>query len=98
MPGTGALLLLVFASLVVVLLLVFLQLTRLGFLIRSTIPDRPRRRMFIASVSFLITFILVIIFKNSFNIMTFVSAFFLLVIAAANMVVLASCIRRGISC
>src|ERR1700684_2057202 len=57
MPGTGALLLLVFASLVVVLLLVLLQLTRLGFLIRSTIPDRPRRRMFIASVSFLITFI-----------------------------------------
>ncbi len=48
---------LVFASLVVVLLLVLLQLTRLGFLIRTTIPDRPRRRMFIASVSFLITFI-----------------------------------------
>ncbi|MGA7108824.1 MAG: hypothetical protein WBV28_03115 [Terracidiphilus sp.] len=57
MPGTGALLLLVFASLVVVLLLVLLQLTRLGFIIRSTIPDRPRRRMFIASVSFLITFL-----------------------------------------
>jgi hypothetical protein len=57
MPGTGALLLLVFASLVVVLLLVLLQLTRLGYLIRTTIPDRPRRRMFIASVSFLITFI-----------------------------------------
>ncbi len=46
-----------FASMVVVVLLVLLQLTRLGFLIRSTIPDRPRRRMFIASVSFLITFI-----------------------------------------
>jgi len=57
MPGTGALLLLVFASMVVVVLLVLLQLTRLGFLIRSTIPDRPRRRMFIASVSFLITFV-----------------------------------------
>lgn len=57
MPGTGALLLLVFASMVVVVLLVLLQLTRLGFLIRSTIPDRPRRRMFIASVSFLITFL-----------------------------------------
>ena len=57
MPGTGALLLLVFASLVVVLLLVLLQLTRLGFLIRSAIPDRPRRRMFIASVSFFITFV-----------------------------------------
>ena len=57
MPGTGALLLLVFASAVVVLLLVLLQLTRLGFLVRSTIPDRPRRRMFIASVSFVITFL-----------------------------------------
>jgi len=57
MPGTGALLLLAFASLVVIVFLVLLQLTRLGFLIRSTIPDRPRRRMFIASVSFLVTFI-----------------------------------------
>ena len=56
MPGTGALILLAFASLVVILLLVLLQLTRLGFIVRSTIPDRPRRRMFIASVSFLITF------------------------------------------
>ena len=56
MPGSGALILLVFSSLVVVLLLVLLQLTRLGFVVRSTIPDRPRRRMFIASVSFLITF------------------------------------------
>ncbi len=33
-----------------------LHLTRLGFLVRSTIPDRPRRRMFLASLSFLITF------------------------------------------
>jgi hypothetical protein len=57
MPGTGAILLLVFASVVVVVLLVLLQLTRLGFLIRTTIPDRPRRRMFIASVSFFITFL-----------------------------------------
>ena len=57
MPGTGALLLLAFASLVVVVFLVLLQLTRLGFLIRTTIPDRPRRRMFIASLSFLFTFI-----------------------------------------
>jgi hypothetical protein len=57
MPGTGALLLLAFASMVVVLLLVLLQLTRLGFLVRTTIRDRPRRRMFIASVSFLVTFV-----------------------------------------
>ena len=56
MPGTGALILLAFASLVMIVLLVLLQLTRLGFIVRSTIPDRPRRRMFIASVSFLITF------------------------------------------
>ena len=55
MPGTGALLLLAFASLVVVVLLILLQLTRLGFLVRSTIPDRPRQRMFLASVSFLLT-------------------------------------------
>src|ERR1700741_4265886 len=57
MPGTGTFLLLAFASLVVVLLLVLLQLTRLGFVVRSTIQDRPRRRMFIASVSFLVTFL-----------------------------------------
>jgi hypothetical protein len=56
-PGTGALLLLAFASLVVAVLLVLLQLTRLGYLVRATIPDRPRRRMFIASVSFLLTFV-----------------------------------------
>ncbi len=48
---------LAFASLVVVVLLILLQLTRLGYLIRSTIPDRPRRRMFLASVSFLVTFV-----------------------------------------
>lgn len=48
---------LAFASLVIVLFLVLLHLTRLGFLIRATIPDRPRQRMFIASVSFLVTFV-----------------------------------------
>jgi hypothetical protein len=57
MPGTGALILLAFAALVVALLLVLLELTRLGLLVRATIRDRPRRRMFIASVSFAITFI-----------------------------------------
>ena len=49
--------LLAFAGLVVAVLLVLLQLTRLGYLVRATIPDRPRRRMFIASVSFLLTFV-----------------------------------------
>ena len=56
MIGTGALLLLAFSAIVVAVLLLLLHLTRLGLLIRSTIPDRPRRRLFIASVSFLITF------------------------------------------
>jgi hypothetical protein len=50
-------LLLAFVGLVVIVLLVLLQLTRLGFLIRTTIPDRPRQRMFVASVSFLISFV-----------------------------------------
>jgi hypothetical protein len=49
--------LLAFASLVAAVLLVLLQLTRLGYLVRATIPDRPRRRMFIASVAFLVTFV-----------------------------------------
>jgi hypothetical protein len=56
MPENGASFLLAFVSLVVIVLLVLLQLTRLGYLIRKTIPDRPRQRMFIASATFLITF------------------------------------------
>ena len=57
MPESGAGFLLAFVGLVVVVLLVLLQLTRLGYLIRATIPDRPRQRMFLASLSFLITFV-----------------------------------------
>jgi hypothetical protein len=57
MPGTGALLLLAFATLVVCVLLVLLQLTRLGYIVRATISDQPRQRMFIASVAFVITFV-----------------------------------------
>jgi hypothetical protein len=56
MPGSGAFLLLIFAGLVAAVLLVLLQLTRLGYLIHSTIPDQPRRRMFLASLAFLVTF------------------------------------------
>jgi hypothetical protein len=54
--ANGAPFLLAFVGFVVVVLLVLLQLTRLGYLIRTTIPDRPRQRMFLASVAFLITF------------------------------------------
>jgi hypothetical protein len=49
--------LLAFASLVAATLLVLLQLTRLGYLVRTTIPDRPRQRLFLASVAFLFTFV-----------------------------------------
>jgi hypothetical protein len=57
MPENGAPSLLVFVGIVVAVLLVLLQLTRLGYLIRASIPDRPRQRMFLASLSFLITFV-----------------------------------------
>ncbi len=54
--GPGAFILLAFAALVTATLLLLLHLTRIGFLIRATIPDRPRRRLFISSVSFILTF------------------------------------------
>ena len=57
MPQTGTLILLLFVLLVAVALLVILQLTRLGYLVRTSIPDRPRRRMFLASVAFFVTFL-----------------------------------------
>ena len=57
MPQTGTIILLVFVMLVAMVLLVILQLTRLGYLLSSSIPDRPRRRMFIASVAFFVTFL-----------------------------------------
>jgi hypothetical protein len=57
MPQTGTLLLLAFAALVGAVLLVLLQLTRLGYLVRTSIPDRPRRRVFLASVAFFVTFL-----------------------------------------
>ena len=56
MPHTGAYLLLVFAIAVAGMLVMLLELTRLGYLLRSSIPDRPRRRMFLASVAFFLTF------------------------------------------
>ena len=54
----SAILLLVLALLTASLLLV-LHLTRLGYLIHQQIPDRPHRRLFLASVSFFLTFLAV---------------------------------------
>src|SRR3984885_3821569 len=57
MPQTGTLVLLIFILLVAAVLLVVLQLTRLGYLVRTSIPDRPRRRIFLASIAFFVTFL-----------------------------------------
>lgn len=57
MPQTGTYVLLIFLLLVAAILLVLLQLTRLGYLIRTTLPDRPRRRLFLASVAFFVSFL-----------------------------------------
>src|SRR5260370_40275118 len=59
MHWTGAGILLVFVVILTAAMLFVLHLTRLGRLIRSTIPDRPHRRMFLASISFFITFLAV---------------------------------------
>lgn len=57
MPQTGTLILLSFILVIVAVLLVILQLTRLGYLVRTSIPDRPRRRMFLSSIAFFVTFL-----------------------------------------
>jgi hypothetical protein len=57
MHWTGAWILLIFAVLVTAIMLTLLHLTRLGKLVHEGIPDRPRRRMFLAAVSFFITFL-----------------------------------------
>ena len=57
MHVTGALVLLIFAALAVAAMLFLLHLTKLGRLLHERIPDRPRRRMFMASVSFFVTFL-----------------------------------------
>ena len=51
MPQTGTLILLLFILLVAAILLVTLQLTRLEYLVPTSIPDRPRLRIFNRVVS-----------------------------------------------
>ena len=65
MPESGTAILLVFVLLMAALLLVVLQLTRLGYLVRTSIPDRPRRRIFLASLAFFFTFLSVRLLVNS---------------------------------
>src|ERR1700744_1339487 len=55
----GAWILLIFAFVIAAILLLLLHLTKLGHFIHQQIPDRPHRRLLLASVSFLITFLAV---------------------------------------
>jgi hypothetical protein len=54
---TGAWILLLFGIVTVGTMLLLLHLTKLGHIIHCHIPDRPRRRMFLAAIAFLVTFI-----------------------------------------
>jgi hypothetical protein len=55
----GSWILLIFAAVITAVLLLLLHLTRLGRIVHQQIPDRPHRRLFLASVSFFITFLAV---------------------------------------
>jgi hypothetical protein len=55
----GSWILLIFFVVSTALILLALYLTELGVLIHQHIPDRPQRRLFLASVSFFITFLAV---------------------------------------
>jgi hypothetical protein len=57
MHMSGAWILLIFAVVATAIMLLLLHLTRLGELIHTGLPDRPHRRLFLASVSFFITFL-----------------------------------------
>src|ERR1700735_399388 len=55
----GSWILLIFAAVVAATLLLLPHLTRLGHILHQQIPDRPHRRLFLASVIFFITFLAV---------------------------------------
>src|SRR6202453_1455299 len=59
MHWEGAWILLLFIVLITAAMLLLLHLTKLGRIVHDNIPDRPHRRMFLASVSFFITFLAV---------------------------------------
>jgi hypothetical protein len=59
MHWSGEVILLVFIAAVTAIMLLLLHLTKLGYILRQNIPDRPHRRMFLASISFFLTFLAV---------------------------------------
>jgi hypothetical protein len=56
---SGAWILLIFVAAMAAVLLLLLHLTRLGRIVHQQIPDQPHRRLFLASLSFFITFLAV---------------------------------------
>jgi hypothetical protein len=56
---SGSTILLLFLAFAALTILLVLHLTRLGHVIHQKIPDRPHRRLLLASVSFFITFLAV---------------------------------------
>jgi hypothetical protein len=54
---SGTWILLIFVSGSTALILLVLHLTNLGLVIHQRIPDRPQRRLFLASISFFVTFV-----------------------------------------
>jgi len=56
---SGSAILLLFLLAIAAPVLLIIHLTRVGDLIHQRIPDRPHRRLFLASVSFFITFLAV---------------------------------------
>jgi hypothetical protein len=56
---SGSAILLLFIALSTAIILLVLHLTEAGHFIHQRIPDRPHRRLFLASVSFFITFLAV---------------------------------------
>jgi hypothetical protein len=56
---SGEWILLLFIIAVTAIMLLLLHLTRLGLILHDNLPDRPHRRMFLASISFFLTFLAV---------------------------------------
>jgi len=56
---SGSTILLIFIGLSTAIILLVLHLTKIGRILHQKIPDRPHRRLFLASVSFFITFLAV---------------------------------------
>jgi hypothetical protein len=56
---SGEYILLLFIVCVIAAMLLLLHLTTLGVILHQAMPDRPHRRMFLASISFFLTFLAV---------------------------------------